>query len=318
MLSVFQVPKPVKAIFDKFPLETYPPVQKCDDATAYKQEERTFYLASTRGSQQLPNETFKLGVYNVFEEPNSKCILASDPWCLFTQLALCKKNDLKLCSKDSVKNASRQHSICILSQSAALNSRLPILVEGSSKRNVRSTESINEILNSRVSDPERIMYMCLLDTTVYDCWVSQVLLRTSNVRFLEIYYDKPHQSKALEKFVMINCKVSLMKRNNFYLRHSEIFKNIKSATFYNSRNVDNLVNSLFTSCEKVLSQFQELLGSDAFFLKGIVPTYLDIKIASYIVCILNLEDGNPLHEHVLQNCGSLIRHAEEVIKYFAS
>lgn len=315
MAGILEIPQPVKVIFEKFPLEAYAPVGKADDAVKYESEQRTYPFVGSTSIQNSINETFKLGVYNVFRHKETGSILATDPWCLYTQLALCKKNSLSLCTGEE-KKRKNQHSMVVLSHSAATDARLPVLVEGYSKRYVRSTEGINEILSSRVTDAKDVMYLALLDTVVYDCWISQVVYNLSTEKLLDLYHYKPHQSRLLDKLVLSDLKSSLIKRNEFHLRHLEVAKNIESLSFYKAKSIDELTQPLLQNCQKVLLQFQKLLGDRRFYSENVTPSYLDLKLASYTLCIMNLDEDVALYRFVVDHCDKLVQHANYIVDIY--
>lgn len=319
MSSIFSVPAPIKSLFDSFPLITYPPISILDDAMNNEFNRRKLPFQGPNSYQDNANSTFTLGVYNYFHESKTNALLSTDPWCLYAQFALCKKNLLGLpCSESSkettIENRRHQHCLGLVSPSATRNETLPILIEGYSNRFIRSTEGINEILRSRVSeDPEQFMYIIMLDNVIYDCWITQIIYHTSEQEFLKLYSFNSEQENALLNHLSItNMKFALLKRNHFHLRHKEITKNIES-TFnaYKSNSLDHLLQPIFEKCKKTLIQFQDMLGDKPFIsADDAAPTYLELKIASYILCVLNLSEAVPLRTFVEENCKQLMRKSE--------
>lgn len=275
---------------------------------------RKFAFQGSKAIQESLDNTFMLGVYNVFVEPDSECLLATDPLCLYAQFALCKKNSLGLPDGSSSEVRGFTHTVALLSHSASSKDTLPILVEGFMKRGIRSSEGIDEVLRTRVShDAEQLMYITMLDHVVYDCWIIQVIYHTTEEHFLRLY---SHESQDISILVghlaSNNMKLALVKRNEFHLRHKEVVKNLESPlNVYKARSLDLLLKPIFEKCKKTLLQFQEIAAPTSSKLSNeSCPTYLDLKIASYILCILNLDESVPLRTFVEAECQGLIEAAK--------
>lgn len=319
-MTIFAVPGPVKAVFDFFPLEIYPPISKADDAMAYEIAERTFGFQGANSFQEDVNNTFTLAVYNTFHESNVNVILASDPWCLYAQLSLCKRNSLKLPETTRSKGGKSnkpQHRMALLSPMATQHETLPILIEGHSKRFIRSSESIHETLRIRVAeDPQQLMYISLLDHIIYDCWITQVLFSIPDEEFLKLYsFESGGQNRLANRLLVTNLKLALVKRNEFHLRHKILAKNVESNITYKASSLPELLDPIFEKCKKALKQFQTLLATK---FTSATPTYLELKIASYVLCVLNLSPAAPLRIFLEQNCHYLLNHSERVLKSFAN
>lgn len=323
MRSILQVPGPVKAFFDQFPLQTYPAVSKKDDASVYEYNAQSYGFREQEAAQRSANDVFKLGVYNVVEDPESGCVLATDPWCLYAQLSLCKKNGLKLAHKKGAQQQQQrqqqrqQPALLVVSRLAASDKSLPILIEGCSKRNVRSTAGINEILSSRLQDAEELMYVSLLDSVVYDCWTTQALCELSVAKFLELYDCAPIDVALLQRAFYQTLREDLLERNDFSLRHLEISRHVRYMHLYQSRNAHQLTAPLFESCKAALDRFAALLGSRTFFSGEMEPGYLDLKLASYVLCFLSLDDQeSSLARYLRQEVHALVIHSRAVIAHF--
>ncbi|SCU82174.1 LANO_0B05358g1_1 [Lachancea nothofagi CBS 11611] len=321
MLNILQIPAPVKSFFDKFPIETYGPVEKRDDALAHEINSRIYNFEGSNALQKSANDTFKLGVYRVMQDSRSGRFLASDPWCLYAQLSLCKKSGLKLSSKCKVQeikdsNPNSKHSVYEISSLAANERVLPVLIEGSSKRHVRSAAGIYEILNSRLTTAEELMYSLLLDSVVYDCYTSKVLYQLNFSEFLNLYGDR--SSTAVDRLVCHTLREDLSKRNNFALRHRELVARGRySQLFKRSDNMLQLIARVEENCRQTLTQFQALLGTTTgFYQDNSEPSYLDLKLASYIYCLLTLPESASMAEFLRQECSVLVVHSQKVISYY--
>lgn len=277
---------------------------------------RRFAFQGSNSYKDNPNSVFTLGVYNLFTESGTNCLLATDPYCLYAQFALCKKNSLAMPSGqyDAIEGKRYQHSIALVSHCASIKESLPILIEGYSKRFIRSPEGIDEVLRSRVSnDSEQLMYIIMLDHVVYDCWITQVIYHTTEEQFLKLYsFDSDQTNALLNRVRIADMKSALVKRNEFHLRHRELVKNIESTlNVYKARSLEHLLQPIFEKCKRTLLQFQEILGEAPFIsVEDASPTYLELKISSYVLCILNLKDTVPLRVFVERHCQQLVKHSK--------
>ncbi|EJS43445.1 sam35p [Saccharomyces arboricola H-6] len=327
MMSLFSVPMPVKRIFDTFPVRTYPAQADRDEAVVLEVDRRSY--AFTRGddndSKLTAEDTYKLGVYNVFLEATTKTVLATDPCCLFVQLALCQKNGVQLPTQSREQGLSRScnHELVVLSRLSNPDETLPILVEGYKKRIVRSTGAISESVRSRMlDDSEQLMYHTLLDTVLYDCWITQVLFCSSNAQFMELYSSQKSNNSVsstldvgnslLNKLSVNSLKMSLLMRNKFQLRHREIVKGMHAIyhNHHNTINQEQALNVLFENSKQILSDFKLKLK------RGGQPTSLDLKIASYILCIINVKEPIKLKIFIENECNELVSFAQEVLQNF--
>lgn len=310
MSSIFSVPGPIKSLFEQFPLTTYRPISKQDDCMSKEIMSRKFAFQGPNAVQQTPNSTFTLGVYNVFTDPETNCVLATDPSCLYAEFALCKKSLGLPEANYSSDIKGYQHTIGLLSHQASARETLPILIEGFNERHIRSSEGIDEVLRSRVlDDPEQLMYITMLDHVVYDCWITQVIYHTTEDQFLRLYsYGSEERSGVLNRLAISGMKSALVKRNEFHLRHKELVRNIESPlNVYKARSLDQLLQPIFKKCKETLLQFQEILGEKPFVSTGDgTPTYLELKVASYVLCISNLDDSVPLKAFLEEQCPHLL------------
>ena len=109
MVSLFSVPKPVKRMFDTFPLQTYAAQADKDEAVASKVQRRSYAFAK-RGDGDFKltaEDTYKLGVYNVFAEATTGAILATDP-VSYTHLDVYKRQTLH-CSTCMSNNEGKRN-----------------------------------------------------------------------------------------------------------------------------------------------------------------------------------------------------------------
>ncbi|SCU98512.1 LAFA_0G18404g1_1 [Lachancea sp. 'fantastica'] len=324
MYDIFQIPVPVKTLFNKLPLQTYGPVDKQDDALEHEFNARSYAFEGTEAVQKSINNTFQVGVYKMAKDPSSGCFLASDPWCLFTQLSLCKKNRLRLPGGNKTQaivdsKPVYAHSVLELSPLASTDCFLPVLVEGYAKRHVRSAAGINEILMSRFSGAEERMYALLLDSVVYDCYMSKVLYRLTTGQFFEVYGGET-TSSAANMLISQNHRSDLSRRNDFSLRNRELASKWRLPGVSGSDGPGQLLSVIDENCSRTLLQFQDLLkkSTTLFFLTNQDPSYLDLKLASYVYCLLNLpQHQNSITDFLRQECSTLVEHTQRVIDHFS-
>lgn len=314
-MTIFAVPAPVKALFDRFPLQTYPPISKRDDAMNYEFAQRTYDFQGPNAVQTDINNTFSLGVYNTFQEPTSEVALATDPWCLYAQLSLCKKNSIKLpraTEAEAGKPSKPQQKMALLSPLATKEQSLPILVEGYNKRFIRSSDSIHDTLKSKATeDPQQLMYISLLDHVIYDCWIAQVVYHLNDDDFLRLYSFESSSNFLVRRLSVQTLKSSLVMRNEFHLRHKVLAQNIEfAAVAYKSTNLLEILDPILERCQKVLLQFEKLLQQKTFLDS---PTYLELKIASYVLCIMNLPPDLPLRTFIEGRCKKLVNHSRAIL-----
>lgn len=319
MSSIFSVPGPVKKLFEQFPLATYRSISKQDDCMSDEIRSRKFAFTGPNATQSTPSKTFTLGVYNFFEDPETGCLLATDPSCLYAQFALAKKNSLGLPNKESIpEEKGYQHSIGLVAPQSSAYETLPILIEGYSERNVRSAMGIDEVLRSRVSDdPEQLMYITMLDHVVYDCWITHVIYHTTEDQFLRLYsFHSESRSSLLNHLTIASAKYALVKRNEFHLRHKELVKNIESPlNVYKARSLEQILQPIFEKCKQTLLQFQGVLGESPFVSTNDgTPTYLELKVASYVLCILNLDESAPLRSFLEEHCPHLVKLSKTTLR----
>lgn len=284
----------------------------------YEFAQRTYDFQGPNAVQDDINNTFTLGVYNTFQESSSDVALATDPWCLYAQLALCKKNSLKLpqvTRAESGRPSKPQQKMALLSPLATQNESLPILVEGHNKRFIRSADSIQDTLKNRAAEePQQLMYISLLDHVIYDCWITQVLYHLDDDDFLKLYSfeSSPGRNNSLvQRLVVQSLKLSLIKRNEFHLRHKVLAKNMEStAVSYKSASLLEIMGPILERCQKVLLQFEKLLQDKPFVNS---PTYMELKIASYILCIMNLPANVPLRIFLEEQCKYLVHHSRAIL-----
>ncbi|WPK23560.1 hypothetical protein PUMCH_000801 [Australozyma saopauloensis] len=122
-----KVPKPLEALFDTFPLQTFPV-----KARDYLDSLEKYPFLSTKDLASS-NVRFLLAVHNVREtelRPGFSRFLATDPLGLADALILCRRHDLRLAGgAEKLQMVQSQHCMVPLSYLASPDNTLPILVE---------------------------------------------------------------------------------------------------------------------------------------------------------------------------------------------
>ncbi|AMD19766.1 HCL385Wp [Eremothecium sinecaudum] len=326
-----QVPAVLKQVFDTFPLATYNNnMPKNDEALKQELQHRTYAFQGAATAKKSVDNPRKLVVHNITTHNNTGAVLSADPWCLFAQLMFCKINSLKLPSSDTSKEPSRSNgahdTIFVGSHYSSPHEKLPYLVYGSKTQSDRSSISLHKALtyDSASENSVEKMYIALLDTTLNDFYVSQLLFEISDHLLVQLYYPYYKKPSALFDWLVLRpIQLYLIERCDFSLRNMELALLMSSRFMGRKINPTPLTSKLQESGETVLLQFQDLLGSNDYIpttteddqakaSENASPGLLDLKLASYIFCI-GLLEGSPLKKFVDENCQQLQQHAERVI-----
>ncbi|RCK63962.1 Sorting assembly machinery subunit [Candida viswanathii] len=154
------VPAVIKSLFDSVPLKTY------NDDTPVIEGAGIRYFEGNSKAQ------LTLGVFNLFECQGRA--IPTDPISLGTALILGFKNGLKLPSKDA--GTASGPGIMKMSLYGSPNKVLPILIETSESRTIRTLDEINHsIAANNFKDEETKLINDLIDTVFYDTWIMCVL-----------------------------------------------------------------------------------------------------------------------------------------------
>lgn len=113
---MFQVPGPIKTLFDTFPLKTYPPV--ISDST-----DEGFVYFGAKNPPKDASSKFTLGVHGLAQIEGRT--IPTDPFSLADCLILCHRHELTL----PKPNEKSPYSMVAFSYEASPTNELPILVE---------------------------------------------------------------------------------------------------------------------------------------------------------------------------------------------
>ncbi|CCD23845.1 SAM complex subunit SAM35 NDAI_0C01840 [Naumovozyma dairenensis CBS 421] len=351
-MSPLTVPSPIKLLFDTFPLVTYPPINNQDTQRQNDIDSRTYPFTTINVENNgMIDKSFSLAVYNVYKHPKKNAILCTDPICQYLQFALCLKNNLKLPSNNNLSLIDKnppsisisENNVITLSYLATPQRILPILIENKhnnvndiaqeSKTILTSVEYM--VSSNKAIKPKEKLLLNLVDTTIQDCWISQFLFNVPSEQFHETYHYREHDNIDNLSHLLQQQKLSIANRNQFNLRNLELMNHLNSIVRTNSHKlqIDQLLQLLFERFKISMTQFENILkdkkqhssssSASSFLLsadhadKGKANiSYLDLKLASYILCILNLHDKNILKKFVKESCPELIIHSEKVLSIF--
>lgn len=333
MASLLAIPGPLKSVFDMFPLKTYGNIKDNDQALDYDALTRTAYFMGPNALKANKDDVFQLGVYQIVRDPKTGVLLASDPWGIFAELSLCKKNDLQLPTatpdpQDPKTAQKPQHSMCILSARASVDKSLPILIESYTRRHIRSTKSINEILFSRIPAGEQTLYLKLLNTIVYDGYLADLLTNASPAKFCELYtYINERDVSVTNSITIQDVKRSLLARNNFNLRHQQLTKYLLEPMFPTNRTeLAALVQTAIAETIRCLKKLQihwrknhqpQEHQNHASNTQRTDFQYIDLALASYVLAIAQLGPDSELYQWMHTDAQFLLEFSHQLLQTYS-
>ncbi|GMM37389.1 SAM complex subunit [Saccharomycopsis crataegensis] len=341
------IPQSIRSLFKSFPIATYPPVTS-ESGQAF--HHRQFTLQPKSSQRNPDNDHFSLGVYGLFESSNG-FILATDPECLFSQLQLCHRNDLKIptisASCDSSDETS--HKIMILSYQASKDSQLPILIENSeslgngsrakqsSNRTVRSSFALHELALSKITNRSTYLISHWADQVLYDIWTFTLLTELDASQLLNLYSsptispaspivktDQYYTSNAvspIHTLVLKDLLVHLLSRYQFRSRYPTIAENFHNY-LPNFVVIQGKPAALGSEIEKIFEDFISLLhhlqelgiGSQSILEDDEDKRIIELKIASYLICIKQFMQGTKVYAIVEEGYPELFTWCDLVLQ----
>lgn len=327
MVSLFQVPTPVRDLFDRFPLVQYPAVKQLTPDTKTEILKRN-YCYSESTSSKHNSTSFKLGVYNTFQAEDNT-ILATDPLSLSAELYLSIKNDVKLPKLNNDHTDQNRSSLFLLSYHAGSQGYLPIYIEEDfkkrHKRLIKDSQSINETLLSRVESSSELMLVTLVDNVVYDYWLSSVLFDFSvEVQSQIFHFQEDPAQIAVNSWGLGQLLSQLVFRNGFDLRNPSITRQFQSDGYsIIAKKIKKYSRGVEFEQERNAKEFEHAIDNltsilvkrgTQFFNGDSQPGLLDVKVASYITLISKFGDGTPIKQ-VINDYTKLSEHSDSVIKF---
>lgn len=320
-----QIPEVVRQVFDAFPIWEHPPVKQLAPDTKQELDERVFNFSASKNSIN-DSRFFKIGCYNVFKHKESQSYLATDPMCLSIELKLGLDYHLKLPKEHFTHSyTTNRNSLFMLSYNAAKDGVLPILIEegvdNKRKRAIKTFDDIqNEFFNGIESSTE-IMLLTLVDTVIYDYWMTSLLFEFSEETQHQIlYFDYQDTSKKIVNQLKFNTLLQqLVRRNGFNLRNPAITRYVDSYRTLSGilhpklgRAVNIERERNLKECKLAISSLLSILSSKKtkFFNGDQGPGYLDIKLAAYTVLFDEFYSGS-----IFSDSTQLESHSKDVLKY---
>ncbi|ODV86483.1 hypothetical protein CANARDRAFT_22373 [[Candida] arabinofermentans NRRL YB-2248] len=337
MVSI--VPQTFKDTLAKFPLKTYPPeaveIPELKNAFVHRQFK---FRASSTSKDKTSSEfsKFNLGVYNITPLSYDANVAASlDPVCFYAMLLLASKtkSKLPLLSGSDLSTEQSLGSVSLLSYHSSIEGELPILVEDEQNkklkkitRKIRSTATIDKFSLSSVENPKEIMFTKLLDTRVYDFFMSCVFESFPDDLKLRLYsLNKNDSSPSVDESLTVFDRLTLpsilayaTRRYNFNVRNPSIAYKYLQLVPVRPHYLAEAIKSEIARCSEegleTLRSFASYLdAAKTPYFFGNEPSVFDFKLAAMIHCIVNIEKCDAF-TYVSSNAPSLVEHSERVIR----
>lgn len=324
---MFEIPKPLKKVFDSFPIYSYPPIPNTTPSNNQSIEANKFYFTSASEKSEA-SQCFTLGVHNVYElqTDNGKKIVPSDPISLGHSLILCHKNGLKLPSLENSCHKTN-HSIIKLSYHASPDNQLPILIEDDTKlqtRNIRSALSMNQSVkvNNKFSEnPLARLINELIDIEFADVWILCLLgdLPGSNLEAFHKLFrvdDEIMQSTLASKITILSILNEIPKWGSFNVRYAYLFDHSKFKLIFNiperaksegileifaAANNESIAKTYANKLEELENNLELLIEyiqtGDSSEQKEIIK----LKLASFVIIIDSLLENTKLRQVLTQD-----------------
>ncbi|KAG7192525.1 uncharacterized protein KQ657_001620 [Scheffersomyces spartinae] len=276
------VPEPVKKVFEAFPLVEQMPVSSATPGKSAQLEQRKYYFTQTSETKDLNNdEKFTLGIHNVIEFEGR--YIPTDPVSLSQALILCFRNGLKLPTNTSTSptnGAHSDHAMLTLSYVASPDNELPILIEDTGSRIIRTGTMVNQILSNKYFDKDiKGLYLNqFLDERLYDMWVLCMLTEHENLQ-VQSYWNQTFSDMIGSDMELSKLFQDMTHWSGFRIRHAHLFNQLKTSTgdFWSRSNRKLLKNYYLTEVERIQKKLPILVQS------VVEHPILKLKLASYIV-----------------------------------
>mmetsp|Transcript_1201 Transcript_1201/g.1319 ORF Transcript_1201/g.1319 Transcript_1201/m.1319 type:complete len:341 (+) Transcript_1201:21-1043(+) len=337
---MFEVPKPIKKVFDTFPLYTYNPIPNTTPSNIQSIESNKFYFTSSN-NQSIENACFTLGVHNIYlvKTTNGEKKIPSDPISLGHSLILCHKNNLHLptCGDKGFKS---KHSIMKLSYHASPDNQLPILIEDDLKtqtRNIRSALSMNQSVkvNNKFSEnPLARIINELVDTELADLWILCLLsdLTSSNPFVFNKLFrldEEITNSTFTNKITIMSILNEIPKWGSFKTRYSYLFDHSRTKSLINIplrlHSEDILEVFANTNNESIRKAYNDKLKEFEINLELLIDyiennesneqkKIIELKLVGFIIIIDSLLENTQLHAVLSKSkFQSFVKHCYEII-----
>ncbi|QPG73150.1 hypothetical protein FOA43_000456 [Brettanomyces nanus] len=330
-----------------FPLVTYAPIDNVSESFDSLESKREFKLVDEEEEDNgnvNQYTKFKLGVYNVLPFNFDENILVTvDPLCFFALLLLASRSGCYLPKLGPDTNSAgyantRNGSIVSLAFGASPDGELPILIEDeidkitkTVKRKVRRTTVVNKFALASVTDTTELMYIKLVDTRLFDFYISRLTLTKDKSLIMRLYSlsgIEEKQQDISEKLVYPSVMAHLVSRFQFDLRNPSIASAFNTGFFWfpswiRPKYYTQSINEEYQRCKdegiEALLQFERVYndaGQKGFFFGSETnkPSVFDYKLAAMVYCILDLAEFVDEFAQVKVKCPGLAFHCAAVMK----
>ncbi|MCJ1366817.1 hypothetical protein MMC16_005947 [Acarospora aff. strigata] len=278
--EIFQVPGPVRQLFDKFPLITYP-ANELPQRSSGRGEEHALYLFTTRKGSKTGEPSF-------------------NPSCLKWQAYL-KFASVRFRTIPSTNHASPTGALPFLlpnrpAASSVQESTLPV-----SSNKLRKWVSEQGLALEEPSDMRYDAYLTLLDHRVRNAWLYTLYLEPRNFAAVaRRLYITPCSSNAL---VLATISYQLRKAAEAeILKHSPVLD----------------IDDLYSEANNAFHALSTLLGDDTFFFGNEKPGLFDAGVFAYTHLLLDEGMGWKDTKLVkgLEKHQNLVNHRQRIYKTY--
>ncbi|KAK2764335.1 hypothetical protein FQN54_009028 [Arachnomyces sp. PD_36] len=276
--SIFSIPAPIKRIFDRFPLTTYPANELPHSTIRSKQSHELYIFTDTRGSRH--------------GKPSF------NPQCLKWQAYL-KFTGVEFVTIPSNNHASPTGALPFLlpAASPSLPSLTPI---PSNKLRTWAAEQVQVEQESQFSMRAE-SYASLLDHRIRNAWLCTLYLNNQNFDAIaRKLYIEPSTSNSLVRIAMAR-----------QLQQAARDELLKYSDFID-------VDDLEIEAKKAFSALSTLLGDEEYFFGRETPGLFDASVFAYTYLLLDESLGwkqNPLAIH-LKAHDNLVQHQKRLVERF--
>ncbi|GME70155.1 unnamed protein product [Ambrosiozyma monospora] len=325
----------------QFPLEVYPSTSK--DSKEFKDQlsHRRFSLRSSGNNEKGLAGKVNLGVYSLSPLSFNESVLVSlDPVSLADMLILANKTHSNLpLAKPSTEEDLKDNpiSISILSHYSSPEGDLPMLIEDEQnnqekkiKRKVRSCTVIEEFNLANVTDIKEMMFIKAINNKLYDFFFASIFQNAEIIRKVYTMHsplENIPDSSLLDKLTLQSTLSQLSARNQFSLRYPTISAHCSGTVtsylkpgYFKQSLEEEIGNAYIDGFAELsyLTKYYSELGTKFFFTDAKTggPSLFDLKLASFVYCILELSGDCEAFAQVKPEAVKLGGYVEDVLGTF--
>ncbi|EGD92022.1 hypothetical protein H112_00311 [Trichophyton rubrum D6] len=311
------IPKPVKRLFDQFPLVTYPPNTAPASSYSYSASASTASTASpasstasTASPASSTSTDANVGANGRPDEHRLYIFTSADaarngrpsvnPQCLMWQAYL-RFRGIEFRTIPSNNHASPDGALPFLLPAGPEGDSEPSCVAPSKLQNWADTNAKHQYTEAKISGVLRT-YKSLLERNIRDAWLYTVYLDSSNF-----------ESIAKKAYVNPSTKNPLVRATLAY--------QLKEAAKDQLHRKDTYIDpeDILSEAKEAFNSLSYLLGDNVYFTHGSTPCWFDASLFSYTHLILDETLGwkyNPLASF-LEEHPNLVQHRQRILdKYF--